>query len=90
MATLWNAGVVSFETMLADGPPGEAYVDSALLLHMLTQIAALDARVGVYCGNQAVVDAALARIRAAGRTDFPAFAESRPPISEALGLAHAH
>ena len=66
---------------------GEAYVESALLLHMLTQIAALDARVGVYCGNQAVVDAALAHIRAAGRTDFPAFAESRPAISEALGLA---
>ncbi len=87
LAMLWHAGVVSFETMLADGPPGEAYVDSALLLHMLTQIADLDARVGVYCGNQAVVDAALARIRAAGRMDFPAFAESRPPVSEALGLA---
>jgi dihydroorotase (multifunctional complex type) len=86
MAALWGAGVVSFETMLADGPPGEAYVDSALLLQMLAHAAELDARVGVYCGNQAVVDVSLARLRAAGRTDFLAFAESRPPEGEELGL----
>ena len=41
---------------------------------------------GSYCGNQTVIDAALAQLRAAGRTDFPAFAESRPPESETLGL----
>jgi dihydroorotase (multifunctional complex type) len=87
MAALWDAGVVSFETMLADGPVGEAYVDAALLLHMLAQAAALGARVGVFAGNQAVIDATLDRLRKAGRTDFPAFAESRPAISEALGLA---
>ena len=87
MASLWDAGVVSFETMLADGPAGEAYVDAALLLKMLAQVARLNARVGVYAGNQAVIDACAARLRDAGRTDFPAFAESRPEISEALGLA---
>ena len=86
MAALWDAGVVSFETMLADGPPGEAYVDDALLLELLRHAAELGARVGVYCGHQAVIDAALGRLRAAGRSDFPAFAESRPPASEALGL----
>jgi dihydroorotase len=86
MAALWEAGAVSFETMLADGPPREAYVDDALLRQMLAQAAALDARVGIYCGDQAVIDAALARLRAAGRTDFLAFAESRPPASEAQGL----
>src|SRR5438132_6877264 len=31
MASLWSAGAVSFETMLADGPPGEAYVNDAVL-----------------------------------------------------------
>jgi dihydroorotase-like cyclic amidohydrolase len=86
MASLWNAGAVSFETMLADGPPGEAYVLRAVLLQMLACAVELGARVGVYCGNQAVVDASLARLRGAGRIDFPAFAESRPPESEALGL----
>src|SRR5262245_31092766 len=69
MAALWDAGVVSFETMLADGPPGEAYVDDELLLHMLRRAAELGARVGVYCGDQAVVDAALGNLRAAGRKD---------------------
>src|SRR6185436_6160640 len=73
-------------TMLADGPPGEAYVDGAVLLQMLAHAAELGARVGVYCGNQTVVDLSLARLRASGRTDFPAFAESRPPESETLGL----
>jgi len=86
MAALWDAGVVSFETMLADGPPGEAYVTDAPLVEMLERAAKLGARIGVYCGDQAVVDAALGRLRAAGRKDFPAFAESRPPESEALGL----
>ena len=86
MASLWDAGVVSFETMLADGPAGEAYVDAARLLDMLAQAAALGARVGVFAGNQPVIDATLDRLRKAGRTDFPAFAESRPAISESLGL----
>jgi dihydroorotase (multifunctional complex type) len=87
MASLWDAGVVSFETMLADGPVGEAYLDAALFLHMLAQAAALGARVGVFAGNQQVIDATLDHLRKAGRTDFPAFAESRPAISEAIGLA---
>ena len=87
MASLWDAGVVSFETMLADGPAAEAYVDAALLLDMLAQAAVLGARVGVYAGDQTVIEATLGRLRKAGRTDFPAFAESRPAISEALGLA---
>jgi len=87
MASLWDAGVVSFETMLADGPAGEAYVNCALLLRMLAEVARLKAQVGVYAGNQAVIDASISRLRGAGRTDFPAFAESRPAISEALGLA---
>ena len=87
MASLWDAGVVSFETMLADGPAGEAYVDAALLLDMLAQAAVLGARVGVYTGDQAMIEATLHRLRKAGRMDFPAFAESRPAISEALGLA---
>lgn len=86
MAALWSAGAVSFETMLADGPPGEAYVNGAVLLQMLALAAELGARVGIYCGSQTVVDQSLARLRAAGRTDFPAFAESRPPESETLGL----
>ena len=87
LGALWDAGVVSFETMLADGPPGEAYVDDAVLLDMLARVTALDALVGVYAGNQAVVDVAVARLRASGRREFPAFAESRPATSEALGLA---
>jgi dihydroorotase (multifunctional complex type) len=74
-------------TMLADGPADEAYINAALLVDMLAQAGALGARVGVYAGNQAVIDATLDRLRKAGRMDFPAFAESRPEISETLGLA---
>jgi dihydroorotase-like cyclic amidohydrolase len=89
MAALWHAGVVSFETMLCDGMPGETYVDDddAALHEMLADAARLGARVGLYSGDQALVDAAIARLRGAGRTDFPAFAESRPPESETRGLA---
>jgi dihydroorotase (multifunctional complex type) len=87
MAALWDAGAVSFETMLADGPPGEAYIDGAVLESMLTIASALGASVGVFSGSQALVEESLARLRAAGRMDFLAFAESRPPESEARGLA---
>ena len=86
MASLWDAGAVSFETMLADGPPGESYTNRTSLQQMLANAVELGAQVGIYCGNQAVVDASLTRLRAAGRTDFLAFAESRPPESEVLGL----
>jgi dihydroorotase (multifunctional complex type) len=87
MTSLWDAGAVSFETMLADGLPGEAYTNSTSLRPMLANAAELGARVGIYCGSQTVVDASLARLRAAGRADFLAFAESRPPESEVAGLA---
>jgi dihydroorotase len=86
MAALWRAGVVSFETMLADGPPGEAYTNFTVLTQMLAHAAELGARVGVYSGSQEMIDAALKRLRAAARMDFLAFAESRPPESEARGL----
>lgn len=87
MPALWNAGAVSFETMLADGPPAEIYSNAAMLQQMLAHVAELDAQVGVYCGDQAVVNASLAQLHAAGRVDFLAFAESRPPQSESSGLA---
>jgi len=86
MVSLWDAGAVSFETMLADGPPGEAYTSPKALEEMLAQAAKLGVRVGIYCGSQEMIDASLGRLRAAGRMDFLAFAESRPPESEALGL----
>jgi dihydroorotase (multifunctional complex type) len=86
MASLWHAGAVSFETMLADGPPNEAYTDGTVLAEMLSQAAELGVRVGVYSGSQEVVDAELTRLRAVGRRDFLAFAESRPADSEARGL----
>src|SRR5262249_9531248 len=91
MASLWDAGVVSFETMLADGPAGEAYVDAALLLDMLAQAAVLGARVGVYAGDQTVIEATLDRLRKAGRTAgrrvSGALAEGGPATGEALALA---
>src|SRR5262249_36963032 len=87
MASLWDAGVVSFETMLADGPAGEAYVDAALLLDMLAQAAVLGARIGVYAGDQTVIEATLDRLRKGGRTVSRPCAEAGRATGGALGLA---
>ena len=86
MAALWDAGAVSLETMLADGPPGEAYLDGAVLLQMLAHAAELGARVGVFCGNQTVVDASWpSYARPAARISRPLPKAGRPE-SETLGL----
>lgn len=90
MAAIWDAGITSFETSLADGQEGvgtDRLDDPARLLDVLRVAADLDATVGILAGSQPVTDRLTAELRAAGAMDSRGFAAARPPITEALGIA---
>ena len=86
LAELWAAGVVSFEALMSDAPAADRLEAADALARTLEAVAALDALLGVYTGEQAVIDARRAELEAAGRADPMAFVEARPPESEAGGL----
>ncbi|MGE0744252.1 MAG: dihydroorotase family protein [Rhodospirillales bacterium] len=87
LAGLWTAGVTSFEAFMAEVPEPDRLDDAAMLRAALAEVARLGAVVGVLCASQPIVDAARARLVAAGRTDVRAVAEARPPLNETIAVA---
>lgn len=86
---LARLGAVSFELFLADMPPPLLAGDNRAVLEALERIAAIGGVAGMTCGDDAIIQARLARLHAAGDKSPRAFARSRPPIAEALGVARA-
>jgi dihydroorotase len=80
-------GVVSFELFLGDAAPALLLAEDAELREALRLLARVDRVAGVTPTVGAVIHAETARLRAAGRREPAAFARSRPPIAEALGVA---
>lgn len=86
---LADLGAVSFELFLADVSPAILTSDAETLLQALFEIARCGAIAGITPGDHDLVTRRTAAARAGStgsRGDFPA---SRPPISEALGVARA-
>ncbi len=84
---LWAAGVTSFEALLSDAPFNHR-LDIPHFIAAAEKAAEFDAVIGVYTGHQGLLEWRLRQIRDhAGRIDFPAFAEARDPLGEAIGLA---
>ncbi len=84
---LARLGVLSFEVFLAGQPSAGKLTDNALLLSALERIAAHGIVAGVTPGDDSIVKTRTRDIQACGLKDPRAFAASRPPIAEALGLA---
>jgi dihydroorotase-like cyclic amidohydrolase len=80
---------VSFEVFLGDLAPPLLVTDDGVLRHILARIADVGSIAGVTPTDGAILRAELERIHAEGRRDPLAFARSRPPIAEALGVARA-
>jgi dihydroorotase len=86
---LKQLGAISFEIFLADVPDAFLVPDAHSLLMALAEVARVGAVAGITPGDHDVVTQRTTEIRArskGAREDFP---PTRPPISEALGIARA-
>ncbi len=89
VAALAALGAVSFEIFLADVSDSFLVPDAESLLACLAAVAKIGGIAGITPGDHDVVTRRTAAIRArssGAREDFP---PTRPPVSEALGIARA-
>lgn len=86
---LAQAGAVSFEIFLADVSPAMLTAEAEALLLALAQVEAAGAVAGITPGDHDVVTRRTAAIRAQSSGAWSDFPPTRPPISEALGIARA-
>jgi dihydroorotase len=86
--TLASLGAVSFELFLADVPPHLLTQDNGNLIDALSRIGRVGRVAGITPGDDAVVRWKTTQL-AKGNNDVLAFARSRPPVAEALGVARA-
>ncbi len=84
-----DAGAVALKAFMCDSDPTFPGVDDAQLVLALETLADTPLLVGVHAENDALLQAGLARMQAAGRTDPLAHAESRPPLTEIEAVARA-
>jgi len=82
-------GVLSLEIFVASLPPPHCIADNQSLFEACTYAAAAGMTIGFTPGDTAIVDARCAMLRLSGKRDPCSFAQSRPPIAEALGVARA-
>lgn len=83
------AGAVAFKAFMAASSPAYPAVDDAHLYDALRATVELDTFLTVHAENNALLQAAIARLRAAGRHDPLAHCESRPPFVEAEAVRRA-
>jgi allantoinase len=82
-------GAVGFKSFMAASSPSFPAVDTATLLAAMETIAELDVPYGLHAEDDALLTAGIKRMKAAGRTDPLAHAESRPPLVEAVAVNEA-
>ena len=87
LGDLWNAGATSFEALMSDAPENDR-LDIDRYAAAAERVAALGAVIGVYAGQQLLLDRRLAELPAEC-VDFRTFAEAREPLAEAVGIATA-
>ncbi|MDP9374675.1 MAG: allantoinase AllB [Chloroflexota bacterium] len=83
------AGAVAFKSFMCDSSPAYPKVDDAQLYDTLLAVAELDSFLTVHAENDALLQAGLRRLKAAGRHDPLAHCESRPPLVEAEAVRRA-
>ncbi|MFM9969047.1 MAG: dihydroorotase [Burkholderiales bacterium] len=86
---LVDLGAVSFEIFLADMPDALLIDNAEILLQLLTRIAACASIAGITPGDHGVVSSRTRTIRAISTGAAADFPGTRPPVSEALGVARA-
>lgn len=91
IAEMVAAGVASFKfSTFGTDPKRFPRIPPALLHDVFAAIAPTGLAAGVHNENHEAVDAYMARVRAAGITDWRAHGLSRPPITETLAMAEIY
>ncbi len=81
-----DAGAAAFKSFLASSSRSFPAVDEAQLLTAMTAIAEIGIPYGLHAEHDKLLAAGLERMKAAGRVDALAHAESRPPLVEAVAV----
>lgn len=89
ISALADAGAASFEIFLGDIPPALLMPDAGCLQRVLDAIGEAGAVAGITPADDGVIAAAVTAAQAAPKSDRLAFFRSRPPLSEAVGIARA-
>jgi allantoinase len=89
LADMLAAGVVGFKAYMCDSDEEFPGVDDARLLSAFRQLADAGVVIGLHAENHALLEAGLAAMQRAGRTDPLAHAESRPSIVEVEAVNRA-
>jgi allantoinase len=79
-------GAAAFKSFMASSSPFFPAVDHAQLLWAMREVARLDLPYGLHAEDQQLLTEGLDRLRAAGRKDPLAHAESRPPLVETVAV----
>jgi allantoinase len=82
LQALVEEGALAFKAFMCDSSPGYPRMDDSALLECLHRLCELDAMLIVHAENNDLLQDGMRQMRAAGRTDALAHAESRPPIVE--------
>jgi allantoinase len=87
LRALLAEGALAFKAFMCASSPGYPRLDDAGLLDCLRSVERLGSMLIVHAENNELLQAGLARMTAAGRTDPLAHAESRPPVVETTAIA---
>lgn len=86
LAGMAEAGAAAFKSFMATSSPLFPAIDYAQLHWAMREAARLGLPYGLHAEDQAMLADGLQRMRAAGRTDPLAHAESRPPLVETVAV----
>jgi allantoinase len=88
-AGMADDGAFGFKAFMIGSEPSYPSLDDAQLLEAMREVARIGSIMLVHAENATIIDRLSARLRAAGRRDGLAHAESRPPITEIEATARA-
>jgi allantoinase len=89
LIALRDAGVSAMKAYMCESSPGYPRLDDPGMVECLNTLVELDIPLIVHAENDELLSAGLTRMKAAGRRDPMAHAESRPPLVEVEAIARA-
>ena len=88
-AAMASAGAAGFKAFMIGSEPSYPSLDDAQLLAAMQEVALIGSTMLVHAENASIIERLSADLRAAGRRDGLAHAQSRPPITEIEAVTRA-